>query len=491
MSKVLAFDVGASNGRAMLASLENGQISLEEIYRFDNVPEIVDGRMYWNIKKIFSEILEGIFMCYKKGHNDISSLGIDTWGVDHVLTDDFGNPVSKVYHYRDKRTDDIENVIDDKIGLKSLYMRTGIQNIFFNTSYQLIAMASQEPDILLSSKRLFLIPDYLNFLLTGKTLSEYTVASTTQLMDPDSGDWDRSLIKALSLPENIFTPITYPGKLIGTLKAEIMTTHKLPGIPVIATASHDTSAAICAIPSYSGNYAFISCGTWSIAGITLEDPIINEKTYKLGFSNEGSAEGKVNFLKNVMGLWILQEIRRIWSTDRSGLTYPDMEIMAGSAEPLEQFINVEDDMFKSPDNMINAIKRYCLITGQKIPTNDGQVVRCVLESLALKYRSVFDEIEDLTDMAIDKIHIVGGGVNNKLLCRLSANALRKHLICGPAEGTSLGNAIIQFTANKFISSTSEGRKVISNSIKAEHYYPDQDSSDWEKAYIRYKHVICM
>lgn len=488
MKKVLAFDLGASSGRAILGMLCGGRITAEEVHRFENRPSEINGHMYWNILGLFESVKDGIRLCIQNGHTDIESIGIDTWGVDYGLLDADGELTGCVYHYRDPRTDGIEDYLEKTVGLEKLFMSSGIQNIWFNTSYQLAAAARDKRGAFDNARRLLLIPDLLGYFLTGACKNEYTAAVTTQLYDLRGSHWNSELMASLGIPSRLFGDIIYPGQQLGQLKPELAKELSAGPVPVLAVACHDTASAVCAIPALEEDFVFISCGTWSLFGTELPAPIISSEVYRAGFSNEGSATGKIKFLKNIMGLWIVQECRRCWRQYGEDISFAALEHLARESAPFKSWIDVEDSAFKNPDDMPAAIKDYCRRTGQYVPETKGEIIRCVVESLALKYRSSIDELTRITGKEYKTVHIVGGGVKNRLLCQFTANATGRPVVAGPVEGTAFGNIAVQLMANGGIASIAQARSIIRDSIELDEYAPLQ-TDEWERAYRRYLEII--
>lgn len=483
--KVLAFDLGASSGRGIILSHEKGKFQYEEFYRFRNEPVTLYGHMYWDFPRICHEIKNGLICCAQNGHKDIAAIGIDTWGVDYGLLDKDGDLLGMVYHYRDGRTKGIGAEIEKRIGVKNIFMRSGIQSIWFNTSYQLCAMKKSKPEVLALAKKFLMIPDLITYYLTGVMKNEYTAAVTTQLYNVAEGKYDDRILDSLGLPPEIFGETVNPGETIGILKDGTAAECGLPlGIPVIAAACHDTASAVTAVPCPEEDFVFISCGTWSLLGTELDSPIVNDKAYEWGFSNEGMPEKKIKLLRNIMGLWIIQECRNYRLKRGEKLSFDDMERAASESAPFRSFIDVEDDRFANPENMENEIKAYCRETGQPVPESLGETLRCAYESLAMKYRYSVEKLEQLTGKIFSAIHIIGGGCRDKLLCGFTADASGKNVVAGPAEATALGNGINQFIGLGVIASVAEGREILRRSIVTESYTP-RNKESWDKAYSVY------
>ncbi|MBR6741085.1 MAG: rhamnulokinase [Clostridia bacterium] len=487
--KVLAFDLGASGGRAIVVSCDGQSLNSSEIYRFKNEPVTIAGHMYWDFPRLCHEVTEALIACANCGEGDIDSIGIDTWGVDFGLLDKDGDLLGNPVHYRDSRTDTIEALIDREVGLENLYEMSGIQNIWFNTSYQMCALREQKPELLATAKKFLMMPDLIAYYLTGEVCNEFTAAATTQLFDQNSGEYDVKILKALGLPTDIFPRPVMPGTVIGKLLPSIADLCGLrQDIPVIATACHDTTAAATAVPADGDDFIFISSGTWSLMGTVLEKPIKTKEAFEFGLSNEGMPEGKIKFLKNIMGLWIVQECRNLWKRRGTEYSFSELEKMATEAEPFEAFIDVEDDLFANPSDMPEAICEYCRRTNQTPPSTKGGLIRCAYESLAMKYRFAAEKLADITKKKFDAIHIIGGGCHATMLSQMTANATGMKVVAGPSEATSIGNAINQFIGIGVFDSVAQARAVLRKCIDTASYTPE-DRALWDLGYERYLKVI--
>lgn len=487
--KVLAFDFGASGGRAVMGEYNGEKLSLTELHRFSNDPVMLGGTFYWDFLRLFHDIKLGISKAVISGNKDIISLGIDTWGVDFGLLDNDGRLLENPVHYRDERTVGMQEEVFKSIPKNELYDKTGIQFQNFNTVFQLYYLASKRKDLLERAQTMLLMPDLFNYFLTGNKATEYSIASTGQLLNPYTGDWERSIISSLGLPERIFTNIVDPGTKVGTLLPSIC--EELGALPcaVYAVSGHDTAAAVAAVPVKKGeNYAYLSCGTWSLLGLETEKPIINEKTFTLNYTNEGGYGRKIRFLKNIIGLWLMQECRRQWQREGDSMSFADIDKLTIKAKSLERFINPDYAAFSVPGNMPARIAEYCRKTGQTPPQNKGEVARCITESLALKYRSIIEELENIRRRKIDVIHIIGGGVQDKLLCQYTANSTKKKVLAGPIEATALGNVAVQLISCGEFANIDEARDVIAASFPPQIYEP-QDTAHWEEAYLKYLSII--
>ena len=486
-NKVLAFDFGASSGRAMLFSFDGETLSMEEMHRFSNDPVLVGGSFHWDILRLFHEIKTGILKTINAGHRDIMSIAFDTWGVDYGLFDEKGKLLGNPYHYRDTRTDGMIEKADKEVGKKYIFDHTGIQFNFFNTIFQLIA--ARDDSSLKSAKHLLFIPDIFNYFLTGEMKNEYTEASTSQLLNPYKKEWDAELMKKLNIPTEIFKDIIHPGETVGYLTDELCEELGCPKIPVIAVGSHDTASAVASVPvTEDYPYAYIRSGTWALMGSELDKPEITDSSYKYNFTNEGGVCGKIRFLKNIMGLWIVQECRRQWAREGKEFSFADLGQAARGATPFRSFINPDDQSFATPGNMPRRIREFCEKTGQYVPETEGEIIRCAMESLAFKCRMVTEALEDVQGKSLEVIHMLGGGIQDTLLCEFISCATKKKVAAGPVEATSTGNAVIQYMALGKIASLAEARKIIANSFPIKHYQP-KDNDAWDTAYEQYKKYV--
>lgn len=460
----LAFDFGASSGRLMMSRFDGKKIELQEIYRFPNEPVRVGERFYWDILRLFHEMKNGLKKAASMKLN-ISSIGIDTWGVDYGLLDENDNLVSNPIHYRDSRTENILDNIKDKMSFKEIYRRTGIQYLSFNTIYQLISDNEIRQDIFKQAKTLLLIPDFFNFLLTGKKYNEYTDASTSQLINAETKNWDRDLMDKLGIPQHIFQNIIMPGNVVGYLSKEIQEETGLGAIPVISVGSHDTASAVAGTPLNSENSAYLSCGTWSLLGIESDKPIINENALKCNFTNEGGVENTIRFLKNINGLWLIQQLKKSWSENIEAVSFPDIIKAAEDAQNKSFIINPNEQLFMVPLNMADAIKQYCMESGQGTPQGLGEIAIAVYNGLTAEYKNTVQSLESLSGKTIDAINMVGGGIQDTFLCKLTAKVTGKKVYAGPIEASVLGNIIMQLKALGDIESLSKGREIIKKSFE--------------------------
>jgi rhamnulokinase len=488
MLKVLAFDYGASSGRAILGFYDGNKLNLEEVHRFSNDPVMLNNTFYWDLLRLFYEMKQGILKCMHKGEKDLAAIGIDTWGVDFGLLDEKGQLLGNPVHYRDERTEGMIEKAWEVVPKKDIYEETGIQFMKFNTIYQLLSMKHADSPILKKAKTMLLMPDLLNYFLTGKKVTEYTIASTTQMLNPKEGKWAKSLLEKLGIPVEILTDIIDTGTVVGEIRKNVRQELDISNVPVVAVAGHDTGSAVISVPASQEKFAYISSGTWSLMGVELTNPIINETTFSLDYTNEGGYNRTTRLLKNIMGLWILQECKRTWDMEKEVYSYDELEEMAEGTKPFLSFIDPDNDIFYGPGNMPGKIQEYCKKTGQEVPEGKAAIVRCILESLALKYRITFEGLEEIVGYKIPVLHIVGGGALNKVLCQFTANALGKTVITGPVEATSAGNLLCQLMALGEVSGLNEARELVRRSFTTKVYEPKAKSS-WEEALVKFEKTI--
>ena len=486
----LAIDLGAESGRVMLGTLWEGRLTLEEIHRFANGAMVIKGSRRWDLLHLYAEIVEGL---RKAGARDlpICSLSSDSWGVDYALIQGNEPFLAPPYQYRDERTDGSYERLGD-VTQEEIYAATGIQFMSINTLCQLHTDLLQRPELLKFADRFLLIGDAVNHLLGGDPVAEASLASTTQLFDPAAKDWARLLIARLGLPESIFPKVVPSGTVIGTLTPELQSETRLGPVKVVATCSHDTGAAVAAVPATDEpGWAYLSSGTWSLLGVELSVPVLTEEARSLNFTNEVGFGGSIRLLKNIAGLWILQECMRFWRESGNDYTYSDLVNLALEATPLVSLINPGDGRFlrsggtTASGGMPARIAEYCRETSQPVPETVGAIARCILESLSLLYRQSLGELEQLTGRKINRLHIVGGGTRNDLLNQCAASATGRRVITGPVEATAAGNILIQAIAGGAVSSLTEARQIVARSFPQNTYEP-QESSVWEAAYQRFQ-----
>ncbi len=484
--KVLAFDFGASSGRAMLAEFDGKGITMNEIHRFSNDPVKLQGTFYWDILRLMHEIKQGIVKAVNAGGFD--AIGIDTWGVDFGLLDKEGKLLCNPLHYRDENTMGIIEEADKVVPKAEIYERTGIQFARYNSLFQLYSLATKRPDLLERAEKLLFIPDLMAYFLTGEMKAEFTIASTSQMLNAKTQAWDEELLEKLSIPKRLLPEIIPCGSISGMLSDEICEELGCKKVPVIAVASHDTGSAVVAVPNVTNDFIYISCGTWSLFGTELSEPIINEKTQKYNFTNEGGYGGTVRLLKNIMGLWLIQESRRQWIREGFDVSYGDLEKEALACKPFQCFVDVDDDVFSLPGNLPKRIQDFCSKTGQYVPQTRGEIMRCIYESLAMKYRYTYERLEDITGKKYNAIHMIGGGTKDNLLCQMTADFCRINVIAGPIEATATGNVAVQMIALDEFKSITDARRIIADSLNPVYYTPSAEI-DCEAAYREFLKYI--
>lgn len=479
MKKVLAFDFGASSGRAIIGSFDGEKITLKEVHRFTNDPVELGGTLYWDVLRLFYEIKQGIVKAKIAGGFD--SIGIDTWGVDFGLIDKNGRLLENPVHYRDKRTSGLVEESFKSVPRQKMYDITGIQFMELNTLFQLISLKKQRPEMLERADKMLFMPDLFAYFLTGKMCSEYSIASTSQLIDINTRTWSKELLDSFGIKESLFAPLTEPGTQLGNLSKEICEECGVESVPVISVCGHDTQSAITAVPCESGDFAFLSSGTWSLFGTELQKPIVNETSLKINITNEGGFGGTTGFLKNIIGLWLIQESRRQWQREGKDYSYADLEKLALSEEPFKCFIDPDAPEFVPQGNIPERVREFCRKTGQYVPESVGEIMRCIYESLAMKYRMTFEKLCECTGKDYPVIHVIGGGTKDGLLCRMTASSCGKTVKAGPIEATVMGNVAVQLMSDGTIGSISEARKAVAASESLKTYEPE-NTDEWIKAY---------
>lgn len=479
----IAVDLGAESGRVMLGTVGGNKLGLQEVYRFSNGPVKEGAGLRWDFEKLFSEVKTGIAKAIKQSDDEVSGIGVDSWGVDYGLLGGDGRLLENPYHYRDNRTD---GMLEKAFGLmtkRDIYESSGVQFMQINTAYQLLSMRLANPQVLAETGKLIFMADLVSYYLCGRAYAEYSLASTSQLMDMRTGQWSKEIFDKLGLPMKIMPDVVQPATVVGKLKSELCGEFECKPINVIASGSHDTADAVAAVPAKPQRWAYISSGTWSLMGVEVSDAIINDKTFEYVFTNEGGVEDTIRLLKNITGLWLLQECRRQWQQGGVDLSYAELSAMAEQAQPFAAYIDPDYNGFLSPGDMPSRINNFLAKTGQKIINDKGQMARVILESLAFKYRTVAEAVEDITGEAIEILHIVGGGIRNELLCQFTANALGRNVIAGPIEATAAGNILMQARATGQIKSLKELREIVRNSFELREYQP-QDVKLWDEQYER-------
>ncbi len=473
MKRVLAFDFGASSGRAILAEYQDGRLTYKEVHRFENCPREKDGHFRWDFADLMANVRLGI---EKAGPFD--SIGFDTWGVDFGLLDEQGQLLGDPVHYRDSRTEGMVEKALQTMLADALYAATGSQIMGINTLFQLLAAKESDPETWSKAKRLLFMPDLFAHALCGSDACETTIASTSQMLDAKTRNWSKEVLDAFAIPESLFAPRVDSGAVVGEYK----------GAKVIAVAGHDTQCAVAAMPAPEENAAFLSCGTWSLLGCELDGPVLTEQSRLLALSNEQGANGKVNYLKNIIGLWLIQESRRQWRREGQEYSYADLEKLALEAEPLRSFIDPDSPEFTPPGDIPGRVQEFCRRTGQPVPETVGQIMRCIYESLALKYRFALDQLSQATGKTFGSLHILGGGTKDGLLCRMTADCTGIPVIAGPVEATALGNILIQLVALGEVKDMEEGRALIAAAEPVKRFAPSEQS-DWNKAYETYRAIV--
>lgn len=489
LKSYLAFDLGASSGRAIVGSIKDDKIVLNETHRFINRMVYSLGHYYWDILGLFEEIKVGLRKTAAEGFAHIFSLGVDTWGVDFALVGSQDTMVGFPYAYRDTRLDGIMEKAFNKLSRSEIYKVTGIQFMQFNSIFQLYSLVEEKSPLLEIAETLLFIPDMLNYMLTGQKVSEYTIASTSQLLDPVEKRWQKTLFDSLDLPISIMPDIIMPGSKVGSILPDILSESGLRKCDVYAPGCHDTASAVAAVPATGENWAYLSSGTWSLIGIEIPHPIITNKSLENNFTNEGGVNNTIRFLRNVAGLWLLQGCRKSWQLAGEDIDYDQMIVLAENSKPFKCLVNPDDEIFLNPPDMPSAIAEFCIRTGQSKPERKGEYVRCILESLAFKYKSVINKINDMIDRPIQKLHIVGGGCQNELLNQLTANATGLPVIAGPVEATAIGNVLIQAIASGEFENLHQARQVVKSSFPTKEFEP-QNISVWQEKYQEVKHLVC-
>mgnify|MGYP005836382691 FL=1 len=477
----LAFDLGAESGRAVLGTLDDTGLELTEIHRFPNGPVRILDSLHWDVLRLFQEMKAALA---KAAPYDLRGIGVDTWGVDWALLDASGSLVGLPYHYRDRRTDGMMARVFERVPREEVFERTGIQFMEINTLYQLYAMSLRQPELLAAARTFLMMPDLFNYWLTGQKVCEFTEATTSQFYDPRAGDWARGLLERLSLPHQILAPVVPPGTVLGPLLSSVRDEVGLGAVPVIAPACHDTGSAVVAVPAEGPDFMYISSGTWALEGIEVSSPVITAETLRHNFTNEGGAGGTFRLLKNIVGLWLVQECRREWAREGHQMSYDELTRLAAEAEPFRSLVNPDHPVFMPPGDMPRRIQTYCQETGQPVPETYGQVVRTALESLALRFRMALEQLESIAGRRLSPIHIVGGGSQNRLLNQLTADATGRPVIAGPVEATAMGNIIVQAVARGDIGSLREGRELVRRGAGVREYQP-RDTAPWDEAYERF------
>ena len=482
--RYLAFDMGAESGRVISGALEEGCFLMRELTRFPNEMVSVGGHLHWDVSRLFGEVKEGLRIFAEETEEPPASVGIDTWGVDFALLDAYGDLLGMPYTYRDPWAASAMKGFFKRVPRERVYELTGVQLMPFNTLFQLFALEQHDYRQVQDASDLLFMPDLFNYFLTGKRCSEFTFATTSQLFNPRTNDWEEELLGAAGARREMMQDVVAPGTVIGTLTDGVRREVGIDAeVPVVAVGSHDTASAVAAVPAEGYGWAFISCGTWSLMGVERNAPVIDEDTMRMNFTNEGGVDGTFRLLKNITGLWLLKRCRDDWMSSSVHMTYDRLAEMAGSAAPFSAVIDPDHKGFSNPPAMPVAIAVYCLNTEQEVPEGPAQLARVILESLALKYREVLEQLRLVHTGDIDRIHMVGGGARNSLLCQFAADATGLPVIAGPYEATAIGNVMVQAQALGRVSGLEESREIIRRSFEPIVYRPG-DPKPWDEAYER-------
>lgn len=479
-----AVDIGASSGRTIIGTLDKGNLEIKELTRFKNAIVEINGHFYWNLVSLYESIIEGLKEA-RRNNIEIASIGIDTWGVDFIAIDKNKEILGMPYSYRDPHTNNAPEEFFKIVPRKDVYNATGIQIMNFNSLFQFFTLKKNNSTMLKEADKIMFMPDGLSYMLTGEVVMEYTIASTSQMLNPYTKQPDENLLAHAGLSPANFGRLVMPGTVIGNLSEAIC---KQVGfektIPVIAVAGHDTASAVAAVPTAEDGFAYLSSGTWSLMGIEVPEPIITEETYEQNFTNEGGVDGTIRFLKNICGMWLLEQCIKEWNSDKS---YPELIAEAEASKAFQFVIDPDDPLFANPVKMTEAMAEYCKKTNQGEPQSVGEFVRCIFDSLALRYREVFETLQKLSPVELKKLHVIGGGSKNNLLNQFTANAINVPVVAGPSEATATGNIMLQAKALGVVSSLSEMRNVLCKSVSLQEFAP-KDSEIWSEGYKKYKQV---
>lgn len=483
-----AVDLGATSGRTIVGTIDDNQFTTEELTRFSNNLIVQGEHYYWDIFALYFEIIRGLKEVARRGL-EITSIGIDTWGVDFVCIADDGAILRNPRAYRDPITfDAMDDYLEHVVNRQEVYNITGIQFLNFNSIFQLYAMQREGNVALREAKKILFVPDALSWMITGNEVCEYTVASTSQLLNARTRKLDERLLNSVGLTRSLFGKMVDPGTVIGVLTDEVQRLTGLGPVLVIAVAGHDTGSAVAAVPAKDEKFAYLSSGTWSLMGIETKEPIISELSYERNFTNEGGAEGTIRFLKNICGMWLYERCRLEWPEEVRQLSHPELQGQAMQVEAFRSIINPDDPMFAAPVSMVEAIQQYCRQTNQPVPETPAEICRTIFDSLALRYRQVFQWLQEFAPFKLEVLHIIGGGSLNKYLNQFTANATGATVLAGPQEGTAIGNIMLQAKAAGIVKDIWEMRQIIANSIDMVKYEP-QDKDVWDAAYVKYQNII--
>ena len=480
-----AVDLGATSGRTILGTLADSKLEQEELTRFPNNLIETGGHFYWDIYALYFEMIRGLKEVARRGIT-LTSIGIDTWGVDFVFIGKDGAILRNPMAYRDPHTfGRMEEYLEKVVSQREVYDITGIQFMNFNSLFQLYAMQQAGNVAMQQAEKVLFVPDALSWMLTGEAVCEYTIASTSQMLDPRTGDLSEKLIESVGMKRSQFGRMVQPGTQIGVLTEEVQKITGLGAVPVIAVAGHDTGAAVAAVPAKDEQFAYLSSGTWSLMGIETKEAIINARSYELNFTNEGGVEGTTRFLKNICGMWLYERCRKEWPEEVRKLSHPELQGSAMQVEAFRSLINPDDSMFANPSSMIEAIQQYCRKTRQPVPETPAEICRCIFDSLALRYRQVFEWLKEFAGFDLNVLHVIGGGSLNKYLTQFTADSLGVEVLAGPQECTAIGNIMMQAKAMRQVDDIWQMRKIIANSVDMVAYHPTADRRAWDEAYERF------
>ena len=483
-----AVDLGATSGRTILGTLDNGRLAQEELTRFPNNLIETGCHFYWDIYALYFEMIRGLKEVARRGIT-LTSIGIDTWGVDFVFIGADGAILRNPMAYRDPHTfGRMEEYLRHVVQQREVYDITGIQFMNFNSLFQLYAMQQDGNVAMKMAEKVLFVPDALSWMLTGEVVCEYTIASTSQMLDPRTGDFSEKLIESVGMKRSQFGRMVQPGTRIGVLTEEVQKMTGLGAIPVIAVAGHDTGAAVAAVPAKDEQFAYLSSGTWSLMGIETKKAIINDRSYDLNFTNEGGIEGTTRFLKNICGMWLYERCRKEWPEEVRKLSHPELQGSAMQVEAFRSIINPDDKAFANPSSMIEAIQTYCRETGQAVPKTPAEICRCIFDSLALRYRQVFGWLKEFADFDFNVLHVIGGGSLNKYLTQFTADACDVEVLAGPQECTAIGNIMLQAKASGDVADIWAMRQIIADSVEMVAYHPSGDKAAWDAAYEKYQTI---
>ena len=489
---LLATDLGASSGRLVAGRINNGRLSLEDVHRFENGGVQIAGHFQWNLLALWQNIKDALRKAHSAYGDQVVSVGVDTWGVDFGLLGKHDEILGNPYHYRDHQTDGILEKAFSIVSREEIFAATGLQFMQLNTLFQMLALKMADSALLESAHTFLMMPDLFHWLLTGEKANEQTNASTTQFYDPRSSQWSLELLRKFDLPTSMLQQIAPPGTNLGKIRGEVADETGMKNVQVVLPGTHDTASAVMAVPAAASaektDWCYISSGTWSLMGVEVPRPVITDRVRELNFTNEGGVGGTIRLLKNIAGLWLIQECRRIWLQQGKQNDFVDLVKKADASKPLVSLIDPDDTCFIAPKDMPQAIRDYCQQSGQPVPDSDGAIIRCALESLALRYRMVHRWLEELVGNRIDTIHIVGGGTQNQLLCQMAADACDRVVIAGPVEATAIGNVMMQAVSLGIVGSISEARQVIRQSFDVAQFEP-KNTKPWEEAFQRFEKLV--